>query len=450
MERQQCDLLIRNATVWTVDSEHQTHSPGAVAITGGRVSAVGPEQEILTQWTPNKTIDAQGGIAHPGFVETHTHVSMHLTREAFPDASNSSGYFASLIGALNALTPEDEHTSGLLAATEMLRSGTTTFADAGTVMNPDAVSLAVESTGMRGLLGDPFVWDVQDYEWTSGMAAYACDGPSAIGRLGGQLWRNDSHGLVQGYLALWGLGTASDTLLRAAKDVADDAGVALTLHQSMEARDVERDRGRLGRSPLSHLESIGLLDRNVYLAHMNYLDSDDIEAMARSSASVAWVPGNFLYYSLPSVTLSPIPELGSRGVNISLGTDVAKAWGYSEQGLLGYLAARVGGQFLAAESLLDMATIGGARALMMSDRIGSIEPGKFADIVIRDPTAPELYPGVHAVRNVMLGLRSKGVRMVIVNGEIVLEDGRLTRVDEGEILESAAKRARDIACRIGR
>ena len=181
---------------------------------------------------------------------------------------------------------------------------------------------------------------------------------------------------------------------------------------------------------------------------MNYLAADDMEALEDSGASVVWVPGNFLFYSFPNHTRSPIPDLISRRVNLAFGTDVAKAWGYGEQALLGYLAVRADGEFLPADPLLDIATIGGAQAIAMSEQVGSIEPNKLADIVLRDPMLPQLCPGTHLVRNTMLGLQSKGVLTVIVNGEIVLEDGRLTRVEEGEVLRMGRERARALVSRI--
>ena len=197
-EGQRCDLLIRNATVWTVDSERRTYSPGAIAISGNRIVDVGLDHLVAERYSSSRTVDAHGGIAHPGFIEAHTHISMHLGREAFPDSRDSSGYFSSLITALNELAPEDEYASALLAATEMLRSGITTFADSGTVMEPDSVSRAIELVGIRGLLADPFVWDIEDHEWTSGLRRFPCSEISAMERLGGQVWRNQAQGLVAG------------------------------------------------------------------------------------------------------------------------------------------------------------------------------------------------------------------------------------------------------------
>jgi len=447
-DAEDCSLLIHNATVCTVDPENRVFSPGAIAISDHRIVEVGPDQEIRGRYEPTATLDAQGGLAHPGFVEAHTHVSMHLTREAFPDAPNSSSYFASLIGSLNALRPEDEYCSALLAAAEMLRAGVTAFADSGTVVDADAVSKAIELAGVRGLLADPFVWDRADHEWTSGLPQFPCDEAAAVERLGGQLWRNETEGLVRGYVALWGLATASDRLLLEAKAIADASGVALTQHQSMEPRDVARDHDRLARSALAHFSEIGFLGSNVSLSHMNYLSAEDKDALEGAGASIIWVPGNYLYYALPTHTRSPIPDVVERGINVAMGTDVAKAWGYGEQGLLGYLLVRAEGTYIAAESLLRMATIGGAQSVMLSDRIGSIEPNKLADIVLREPLSPEFQPGMHLVRNLMLGLRSKGVRTVVVNGEIVLRDGLLTRFDLGEAYRDGRERARSLVERI--
>ena len=434
-----CDLLIRNATVITVDPERRIFAPGAIAIEDGRILDVGDDGVVGARYHAVRQLDAEGGIAHPGFVESHILISRHIAREMFEDDEEPGRTHAKYIKSLNLISSEDEFTSALLAGADMLRSGVTTFADGGAVFDTDAVARAMEIAGIRGLLADPFLWDLDEFVWSSRIKRVPCDHSSAIGRMGSQLWRNESPGLVRGYVALWGLSTASNALQLAAKACADTHGVAITQHQSMKQQDVQRDDARLGKAPLVHYAEIGFLGPNVALSHMNYLGIDEIEALRGTGTSVIWCPGNYLYRALPTQTSSPIPQLVARQVNVAFGTDTARAWGFGDQPLLGFLVLRGDGEVFPAQKLLDMATIDGAQALGLKDEIGSIEPNKLADIVLREPQLPEMHPGAHAVRN-LLSLRSKGVDTVIVNGQIVVEGGHVTRFDEVETFHVSRER----------
>ena len=173
----------------------------------------------------------------------------------------------------------------------------------------------------------------------------------------------------------------------------------------------------------------------------------DFAVLRGSGTWKIWSPGNYLFHSLPTQTSSPIPELIARGVNIALGTDTAKAWGFGDQALLGFLVLRADGESVPTQKWLDMSTIDAAEALGIRDEVGSIEVNKRADIVLRQPQLPEMHPGEHPVRN-LLSLRTRGVDMVIVNGQIVLEDGHVTRVDEKEIFEVSRERAQSLKKRV--
>jgi 5-methylthioadenosine/S-adenosylhomocysteine deaminase len=419
---------------------------GAVAIQGSNILDVGTDAELAALYAPSEVIDAGGGVVHPGFVESHTHVSNHLTRGAFKDTTSSTDYFAQYTRWFNALTDEHEHVSALFASVEMLHAGVTTFMDAGTIFETHAAADAAEQVGIRALIGGPFVWDTDDNEWTRAIRRMPCTHESALERVGSELWRNaDPDARVRGHVALWGLGTASDALLSAAKSCADQNATTLTMHQSLERRDVQRDLDRLGKAPLTHFHDTGLLAPNVSLAHMNYLSPPEIEAVADSGASVVWNPGNFLFYAIGSQTSCPVPELCRQGANVALGTDVAKAWSYADQAWLGYLVARLGDDRLSPETVFGMATTGGARAVGMESSIGSIEVGKKADLVIRDPLSPESHPGLDPIHQLVLLQRNKDVESVIVGGRVVLRAGRSTQVDEASVFESARRATHELA-----
>lgn len=269
----------------------------------------------------------------------------------------------------------------------------------------------------------------------------------AIELLGSELSRNDDpDALVRGHVALYGSGSASEELMRAAKDVADAAGVVLTQHQSLDLTDAGFDDRRFGRHALVHFAAAGLLGPNATFMHMNALRDDEVAAVIESGMSVVWHPGNFLYYAISATVQSRMPTLREQGVTVAFGTDVAKAWTFGDLGLLGYLVARSGREFLSAADVLAMQTRDGARAVGLADRVGSLEAGKRADLVVRSPAIPEMHPDGDPVREAVLVARSKSVETVICDGVVVVEGGRTTRIDEEyayRLADASARRMLD-------
>jgi cytosine/adenosine deaminase-related metal-dependent hydrolase len=268
--------------------------------------------------------------------------------------------------------------------------------------------------------------------------------------MGTELRRNrDPHGLIGGHIALYGSGSASDTLLIAAKKCADDNGVVLTQHQSFLPQAAETEDNRLGKHALVHFEEIGVLGPNVSFSHMNIVRDDEIEAIVRSGMSLIWHPGNFLFYGIRESARQRMLELRERGTNLGFGSDVCKLWTFGELPYIAYLASRAQGDFISAGGVLEIATIGGAKAMGWQDRIGSLEPGKRADLVIRRNDLPECCPGTDVVFEHVLVARSKSVDTVICNGQIIVIGGRSTRVDEEDIYAAARASARRLMAKTG-
>jgi cytosine/adenosine deaminase-related metal-dependent hydrolase len=449
-----CDLLVRKAYVLTVDAERRVFPNGAVAISGRDILAVGPEAEVTAAYRADRVIDARGALVHPGFVESHYHTGLHFTRAAISDAPHavspsggSDGQIGLYSAWFNVLGEEGEYASALLSCVEMVRNGITCFLEPGTVLDTDAVAAAATAVGIRASLCDPVIWD---YSADLTMAEEIERAPASLERclevLGGELRRNaDPDALVRGHVGLYGMSTFTDELALAAKRCADENGVVLTLHQNFEPADTEADDKRFGRPAVEHLNELGILGPMTSLAHMNVLRDGEIDALADTGSAVVWHPGNFLFYGIANDVRCRMPELAARGIPIGFMTDAAKAWSFGEMGWVGYLTARMGNDYLPSEQILEMQTIGGARAVGLQDRIGSLEPGKRADLVIRGDGLPEAYPGMDPIRAALLVSRSKSVHTVIIDGEIVVRDGRLTRLDEDVAYELAARETARLA-----
>lgn len=451
------DLVIVHGYVVTMDPDRRVFADGAVAISGRDIAAVGPTADILAQFQPARTLDAQGGVLHPGFVECHTHVTYHLARGAFGDTVSYAEVGSTTeLDFVNAIDDEGEYASALLACLEMVGNGTTCFIEAGTAYSPAAVAAAAEAFGMRGLVADPFLWDA--LETPGGYNAYRLDrAPASTERalrlLGTELRRNrDPDALVGGHIAIAGMGTATDELELAAKAAADAGGCVLNQHQSYYRVDTETDDQRHGRHALLHLEELGLLDNNCLFAHMNVIRDDEVEPVVSSGLSIAWCPAGSMLWGVGGTFRGRHAELYHRGVNIALGSDSANWSNRFDLGLQGYLAVLTAREtsgsrtVLAAEDALAMATINGAKAVGLAHRIGSLEVGKRADLVIRANDVPEAYPLTDPILQLVYSTGAKTVHTVLIDGRVVLEARQPTRVVAREVfagLQTSVKRIFD-------
>ena len=444
----ECDLLVRNAYVITLDEQRRVYPSGAVAIRGRRIVAVGPDAEVGAAYTGARTIDAGGGTVHPGLVDAHAHMTLHTTRGAFPDSpseAQSQDYFTIWMQAVD---DDDEYASALLAGLEMLRNGVTCFLEPGTAYEPDAVASAAQRIGIRGSITDAYIWDRVSPGYHKLDRAPA-DHARAMKLLGGQLARNsDPDALVRGHVGLYGAATASDELERAAKAAADERGAILTQHQSFYVDDVEDDDARFGGHPLAHFAEIGVLGPNCTFSHMNAIREDEAQHVVDSGMTIVWMPGNYMFYGVAEFFKQRAAEMYHLGVPVAFGSDVAKVWGFGEQGYIGFLLARAHGQFLSAEEIMEMASRSGARSVGLQDHLGSLAPGMLADIVIRATSVAESHPPANPVRDVALLSRTKAVDTVIVDGKVVLRHGHATLVEDEEVFSLADASARRLADRV--
>ena len=453
-----CDILVRNGYLVTMDEARSRYPDGAVAISGGSIEAIGASAEMESRFEAGRVIDAGGALVHPGFVECHLHVSLHISRGAFAESTSWEEAVEFYVDFWNAVDDEDEHAASLLACLEMARNGTTCFMEAGTVLEPACAAEASQATGMRTLLADPILWDAAGFSGDAPVVRRApADTDRALGLLGGQLTRNrDPDALVRGHVALVGMGSASDELTRAAKACADANGVVLNQHQSYASLDVADDDRRHGRHPLVHYADIGVLGPNCTFAHMNILRDDEIAPVIDSGMSIAWCPVASMMFGVGGTLRGRHLELHRGGVNLCFGSDSANWSGRFDLGTVGFVALltqreRAGTRdALLAEEVLAMSTINGAKAVGLADRIGSLEPGKRADLVIRSSDLPEAQPGLTPIQSTVYGARSKSVELVIVDGEVIVEGAHCVRVDEARAYARARESARRVLERMGR
>jgi 5-methylthioadenosine/S-adenosylhomocysteine deaminase len=449
---QQCDLLIHSGYLLTMDPTIGDIADGAVAVVGNRIAAVGKTTALREGWCAERQIDASGTIVHPGFIDAHYHTGLHISRGVLSDQPRTDGAAGpSLFRQWNEqLSDEDEYASASSACVEMVRHGYTSFMEPGTTFTPDAVAAAAEAVGMRAVLADPHLRDIDDGPLGQPLARVRGGRERALALLGGQLWRNDNpDSLVTGHVAIYGAGTCSLELMQAAKACADRHQAVFAMHQSFAPDDHRFDTERLGGPPMLRYAERGLLGTNCCFTHLNFLDASEITAIADAGASTVWHPGNAMYYGFAAQAPFQIGNLNRMGATIALGNDVAKAWTFGDLPLVGYLLTRQCGDFIPAERFVAMLTVDGAKAMGRHDDLGTLSPGKRADIVLARTTEPTFQPAADATLHLGLIARGRTVDTVIINGTVVVQDDRCIRVDEAAVADRAQVRAAGLARRLG-
>jgi 5-methylthioadenosine/S-adenosylhomocysteine deaminase len=458
MQPQACDLVIRNGVVITMDSERTVYETGAVAIQGHDIAAVGREAEVLSKWSSEQMLDAKGAYVHPGYVDAHLHVNAQTCRGFFRgDASKGSSSGPNYADWKAALTPEDENAAAALASIEMLRHGITAFVEPGSAFDPEAVAQATSEVGVRCSLADPYLWDDMSLlEVIPGLKSDSLarrvppNRDRCLKLMGGQLFRNRDRGsILHGHVALYGEGTASDELFRAAKVLADREGVILNSHIGFDLDLAEAMEQHWGKPRFTHLAEIGVLGPNATFVHMNLVGDEEIAPIVSSGMSIIWCPLAYMTRGTPLRRPTRIPELFKKGVPVGLGTDSARQ---SSAGDAGFLALQLSGEISAptvAEDILEMLTIGSARAAGLQDLVGSLQPGKRADIVIRSARVAELMPAIDPAHQLVAVGHGATADTVLVNGRLVLRDGRPTQVDEANVFARVRRSVTNLVERLG-
>jgi 5-methylthioadenosine/S-adenosylhomocysteine deaminase len=432
---------VAGGDVVTMNRERQIIRPGAIAISGHHIVAVGSLGALRARFAGAPELDAGGCVITPGLVNAHQHLTGDpLVRSSIPDGASADAAIYEWALPLHAVhDAADDELAALVAAVESLRFGTTTVVEAGTVAHPDRVAAALRAAGIRGTVGT-WGWDV-------GTGPYAGPTGTVLARQAAVLEAYPVGGLVEGWVTLVGHGLATDELFTGAAALARDAGTRLTFHLSPTPADGEHYLERTGHRPLVHLEKLGVLGPNVLVAHAVWIDDDELNALLRTGTAVASCPWAYLRLAQGVTRAGRHGELIRRGGRLAIGCDSGNAGDLAD--VLRAAALAVGlardaamdaGAF-GADTALALATLAGAEAIGMSATIGSLEPGKAADIVVHDGRSMAWTPPGDPVLNLVWGSDGRSVRDVLVAGRVVVRHGRCTTVDEDE-LRTEARRAR--------
>lgn len=453
MPRQEVDTLIDNAMVVTMNPRREVVTDATVAIADGSIVGVGKTAVLGDRFDARELIDGRRFVVTPGMVNTHIHITGEpLTRGYVPEGLAFEELIHTWLDPLlAAYTEEEERLSAQLCATEMLKSGTTTFLEAGTVKYVDAVVDALVGVGIRGRVGK-FIWDKPQEP-----LALRRTTVEAVRQLERTLkdHRSVAGGRIQAWVLLLGHATASDDLWSAAARMARDWGTGINFHMSHADGDPNRFLAEFAERPIEHLHRLGVLGSNCVVTHAVHVDDNEISLLAETGSSVAHCPSSALRCSIGMTTIGRIPELLEAGVNVAIGIDGNNASNYADMMRATYLVAglfkdaRRDPSVMPAEQALEMATLAGAKALQAEHEIGSVEVGKRADLVLHDRSRPEWTPLLNVANQLVWSADGRGVHTVFVDGRKVVDNYRMTTLDERDLYARAQAAAEVIVARSG-
>jgi 5-methylthioadenosine/S-adenosylhomocysteine deaminase len=434
----------------TMDPERRIISNGSLVVQGQNILLVGKAGE-LADVQADRVIDATDMVITPGFCNGHMHISYaHATRGIFPDDLGSA-YLPNVFKLQAIMTEEEEYHTSLLAITELLKYGTTTFMDPGSTKYLDRCMDAYQLTGCRIITGA----HVTDKPNPLGLPTYSTAEAIEIVETTIKSFDRQLDGRVRAWAMPFAPNMCTDELLLECKRLADHYDTGLTLHYNNGDNYVETSIKETGMRPTQYLEKLGILGENITLAHMLGQDESEIEVLAQTGTRAVVVPTAAVKGGAGMTQSGLLPEMLDAGMTVGLGTDAGNNSNLLETNRAMYLIAvlykdaRQDSKTIPAETALEMATIYGAEALGLGDEIGSLEPGKKADLVLYDTRSVEWQTLFNPVNNLVYNADGRSVHTVMVDGKIVVEDHKPLFVDEWALAQKVQGIGEDMLARSG-
>lgn len=439
---EKADILLTNAIVLTMDEELNQFDPGAVAVAGDSILAVGSEQDIRQAYNATQVIDCEGKVIMPGLINAHTHVPMTLLRGLADDLRLDVWLMGYMMPVEREFVSPDFVSLGTqLACVELIRNGVTCFADM--YYYEEQVARAASQAGLRALCSQTVLKfptpDAQSYEESLAEAREFI-----------QRWK--SHPLIVPSVAPHSPYTCTDDILRTTSELAVEFDIPLHTHLAETETEVENSRVLNGMPVIPYVKKHNLFDAKVLAAHCVHIDEGEIHTLHHHKAGVAHCPSSNLKLASGA---APVSEMLSVGLNVGIGTDGPASNNdldmFEEIRLAAFLAKGITGDptTVPASTALSMATRLGAKAMHMDHLTGTLEPGKRADLIVVDVHTLHNAPRFHRNRvNIYSQLayvaKSTDVQSVMVNGQWLMRDRKLLTLDHEDLITQADEYAHRI------
>ena len=432
----QPDLLLSGKYLLPAAKQAGLLKDHCLAVTGDTITEIGPTDEIGAKYRGVHTIHTPHGLIMPGLVNTHTHAAMSCFRGIADDLPLMTWLQEHIFPVEARLTSEMVYTSTLLSIAEMIKSGTTSFCDM--YLFARDVARAADETGIRAWIGEVL------YDFPSPNYGSLENGFAYIGEM---FAAYRDHPLITVTADPHSVYTCSPELLVRLGQVSADHDCLYHIHLSENQAEVDTCRERYGATPVKHLERLGLLSERVLAAHCVVLEPDEIELLARRGVKVSHcIESNMKIAS----GCAPVVDLMKAGATVSIGTDGsasnndADMFGEMSSAAKVHKAVLSDPTVMSAETTLAAATMAGGECLGASTLIGTLEPGKKADCIVLDMDQPHLTPCYNIPSHLVYAARGGDVVHSLINGRVVMQDRRLTTIDEEKLLRDMEEMANNI------
>ncbi len=452
-------ILIRGGTVVTMNAKREVLPSADILIDGRRIASVSGAEEVpaagrghdgVHMHDVDMVIDATGKIVLPGFVQAHVHLCQTLFRGLADDLELLDWLRLRIWPLEGAHDEESVYWSAMLGIAELVRGGTTSIIDMETVHHTESAFWAIDESGVRAACGKAMM------DYGSGVPSTlmesARDSLRESEALAGR-WHMHDDGRLRYAFAPRFVVSCTDELLTRVRDMARAMGVLVHTHASENRGEVElvlRDRGMRN---VVCLRELGLVGPDLVLAHCIWVDEEEMGILRDSGTKVVHCPSSNLKLASG---MAKVPEMLEMGVCVSLGADGAPCnnnldafWEMRLAALVGKV--RLGPTAMPARTALEMATLGGAKAMGLEDEIGSIEPGMRADIIVLDLEKPHAAPTeeVDAISRIVYEASTGDVDTTIVDGRVLMHRRKLLTIDEQEVIREANRASRRVLDRLG-
>ena len=435
---QKVDLIIEGGIIATADEKSKIMSKDKVIVVDKTyIIYIGIKTEAIKLYNSTNVVDVTEKLVLPGLVNSHTHTPMNLFRGVADDLALKEWLY-DYVFPMEAkyINKENVQLGAKLAFIEMIKSGTTTFNDMYYFM--DDVAEISENIGIRAVLAEGLIGFPVPNSPTSD------DGLRYTEELIKKYKNNDLVNIAVGAHAPY---TCSPELLKKSKALADKYNVPYHIHVAETAWEVGEITEKYGKSPVEWMESIGVLSNNVIAAHSVHLTDKEIDIFAKRGVGVAHNPQCNMKLSSGG---APIMKMLNAGVKVGLGTDGVVSNNdldmFTEMKTASILHKHISGDPTAtrAKSIFEMSTLGSAKVLGMDDKIGSLEVGKKADIIIVDLHKPHLTPLYNLYSQIVFAMKGSDVESVIINGEFIMKNRRMMTIDEDQVMHDVNDFAHEI------
>ena len=441
--RRQVSLVVIGRSVLTQNARHQILSPGAVAISGNDIIDVDTPEAIALKYRALDTIVARDQLVLPGLINTHTHAPMVMYRGLADDLALMDWLNKYIFPAeAKTVSPDMVRVGTRLAALEMIESGTTTYTDM--YYFEEEIAKVTAAAGLRGVLGETIIqFPVADAKTPA----------DALARAERFIKEFKDSDLIVPAVAPHALYTNDRATLVASADLGRRYGVPVIIHFAETQDEVRVAREQYQMTPAAALESMGFWGPRTLAAHGVWVTDEDIQILKRRGVGIAHNPESNMKLASGA---APVGKYLAAGVPVGLGTDGAASNNdldmFEAMRQASFLAklSTMDPTALSAQTALDMATIIGARALGMDAMIGSLEPGKRADLITVSMSATRQIPVYDPVSHLVYTTRGDDVRTTIVNGKVLMKDRQVRTLNRADVIAEANKLAQKVRDAVGR